>query len=99
MIHVEDGQMQIKGSAEDILCDGLSLVYSLRRSMLKNGKIPFVKVFDSNILAILADKFDDNVSFFKEFDNEDDAKQFRDEYELKKKSSTAENIMRDIWKD
>lgn len=99
MIHVENGQIKLKGSGTDLLRDALSIVYSVRRHMIESGNIPFVYNLDTNLLAIMANKFDDNIAAFAKFDNEDDAKQFRDEYDLKKKSSTAENIMRDIWKD
>lgn len=99
MIHVEDGQIKLKGSGNDLLRDALSLVYSLRRNMVENGNIPFVYNLDTNLLAILANKFDDNIAAFQAFDNEDEAKQFRADYYAKKKNSTAENVMRDIWKD
>lgn len=99
MIHIENGQIKLKGSGDDLLRDALAVVYSLRKHMIERGNIPFVYTLDTNLLAIMANKFDDNIAAFQAFDNEDDAKQFRDEYYLKKKSSTAENIMRDIWKD
>lgn len=99
MIHIENGHIKLKGSGDVLLRDALAVVYSLRRNMIESGNMPFVYTLDTNLLAILADAYDDNVKAFAKFDNEDDAKQFLDEYNLKKKSSTAENIMRDIWKD
>lgn len=99
MIHVENGHIKIKGSGEDLLKDALAIVYSLRKNMIESGNMPFVYNLDTNLLAILADEFDKNVMAFAYFDNEDDAKQFRAEYDSKKKNSTAENIMRNIWKD
>lgn len=67
--------------------------------MIQGGHVEFVELLDKNILSILADKFDDNVACFKKFDNEEDSARFVEEYKARKKSSTAENIMRDIWKD
>lgn len=99
MIHIENGHIKLKGSGDDLLWDVLAVVYSLRRNMIESDNMPFVYTLDANLLAILADEYDKNVKAFAKFDNEDDAKQFLDEYNLKKKSSTAENIMRDIWKD
>lgn len=99
MIHVENGQIKLKGSGDDLLRDALAIVYSLRRNMIESDNMPFVYNLDINLLAIMEGKFDENVMAFAKFDNEDDAKRFRAEYDSKMKNSTAENIMRDILKD
>lgn len=99
MIHVENGHIKLKGSGDELLRDALAIVYSLRRNMIESDNMPFVYNLDFSLLAILEDKFDKNIMTFAKFDNEDEAKQFLTEYNSKKKSSTAENIMRDIWKD
>lgn len=99
MIHIENGQLKIKGSGADLLRDALAVVYSLRRNMLESGNMPFVYNLDFNLLAIMENKFDDNIAAYAKFDNENDVKQFLAEYDSKKKNSIAENIMRDIWKD
>lgn len=99
MIKVENGTISLKGSGQELLQDTLSLVYSIRRSMIQGDHVEFVELLDKNILSILAEKFDDNVACFKKFDNAEDHARFVKEYKANKKSSTAENIMRDITKD
>lgn len=99
MISIEKGKVSIKGSGEELLQDTLSIVYSIRRSMIQSKHVDFVEVLDRNLLSILAEKFDDNVASFKKFDNEEDFARFVKEHETHKNNSTAENIMRDICKD
>ncbi len=99
MISVEKGKISIKGSGLELLQDTLSLVYSIRKSMIQRGSADFVEDLDKNLLSILAGTFDDNVAAFKKFDKEEDYARFVEEQEAHKKNSTAENIMRDIWKD
>lgn len=99
MIKIENGTISLKGSGQELLKDTLSLVYSIRRSMIQNEHVEFVELLDKNILSILAETFDDNVACFEKFDNKENYACFVKEYEARKKSSTAENIMRDIWKD
>ena len=99
MISVEKGKISIKGSGQELLQDTLSIVYSIRKSMIQSKRIEFVELLDRNLLSILAETFDDNVVTFKKFDKEADYARFAEEHEAHKKNSTAENIMRDIWKD
>ncbi len=99
MIHIENGTIKLKGSGQELLQDTLSIVYSIRKSMIQGEHVEFVKLLDRNLLSILAEKFDDNIACFKKFDNEENHARFVQEYEARKKNSTAENIMRDIWKD
>lgn len=99
MISVEKGKISIKGSGQELLQDTLSIVYSIRKSMIQSKRFEFVELLDRNLLSILAETFDDNVKSFKKFDKEEDYARFVEEQEAHKKNSTAENIMRDIWKD
>lgn len=99
MISVEKGKISLKGSGLELLQDTLSLVYSIRRSMIQSGSAAFVEDLDKNLLSILAGTFDDNIQTFEKFDNKEDYARFVEEREAHKKNSTAENIMRDIWKD
>lgn len=99
MIKIENGTISIKGSGQELLNDTLSLVYSIRRTMIQGEHVEFVEQLDKYILSILAETFDDNIACFEKFDNKEDNARFVKEYEARKKSSTAESIMRDIWKD
>lgn len=99
MISIEKNKISIKGSSQELLQDTLSIVYSIRKSMIQDKRVEFVTLLDKNLLSILAETFDDNVATFKKFDKEEDYARFVEEHEAHKKSSTAENIMRDIWKD
>lgn len=99
MISIEKDKISIKGSGQELLQDTLSIVYSIRKSMIQSKRFEFVELLDKNLLSILAETFDDNVKSFKKFDNEEDFARFVEEREAHKKNSTAENIMRDIWKD
>lgn len=99
MISVEKGKISLKGSGQELLQDTLSIVYSIRKSMIQRKHVEFVELLDSNLLSILDGTFDDNVACFEKFDNEKDYARFVEEYKAHKKNSTAENIMRDIWKD
>lgn len=99
MISTEKGMISLKGSGDELLADTLSIVYSIRKSMIQSKKIEFVEVLDRNLLSILAGTFDDKVQTFEKFDNKEDYARFVEEREAHKKNSTAENIMRDIWKD
>lgn len=99
MISIEKGKISINGTGLELLQDTLSLVYSIRKSMIQRGSAYFVEDLDKNLLSILAGTFDDNVACFEKFDNKEDYERFVEEREAHKKNSTAENIMRDIWKD
>lgn len=99
MISAEKGKISIKGSGGELLQDTLSIVYGIRKSVIQSKKIEFVEVLDRNLLSILAGTFDDNIACFEKFDNEEDAARFAEEREVHKKNSTAENIIRDVWKD
>lgn len=99
MISIEKGKVSLKGSGIELLADTLSIVYSIRKSMIQSKKTEFVEVLDRNLLSILAGTFDDKVQTFEKFDNQEDYARFVEEREAHKKNSTAENIMRDIWKD
>lgn len=99
MISTENGKISLKGSGQELLQDTLSIVYSIRKSMIQSKHFEFVELLDRNLLSILAETFDDNIACFEKFDNEKDYKRFVEEYKAQKKNSTAENIMRDIWKD
>lgn len=99
MISVEKGKISLNGSGKELLTDTISLVYGIRKTMIQSKHNDFVKVLDTNLLSILAGTFDDNIVCFEKFDNEEDAARFAEEREAHKKNSTAENIMRDIWKD
>lgn len=99
MISVEKGKISIKGSGQELLQDTLSIVYSIRKSMIQSKHVEFVELLDRNLLSILAETFDDNVKSYKKFDNQEDYARFVEEREAHEKNSTAENIMRDVWKD
>ena len=99
MITIEKNKISINGTGLELLQETLSIVYSIRKSMIQSGRVYFVEDLDKNLLSILAGTFDDNVACFEKFDNEKDYARFVEEHEANKKSSTAENIMRDIWKD
>lgn len=99
MISVEKGKITLNGTGLEILQETLSIVYSVRKSMIQDKRVGVVDLLDKNLLSILAETFDDNVEAFKQFDNQEDYERFVEEYEAHKKNSTAENIMRDIWKD
>ena len=99
MISVEKDKISIKGSGQELIQETLSIVYSIRKSMSQDKRVEFVELLDRNLLSILAETFDDNVACFKKFDNKEDYERFVEEREAHKKNSTAENIMRDIWKD
>lgn len=99
MISTENGKICLKGSGQELLQDTLSIVYSIRKSMIQSKHFEFVELLDINLLSILTGTFDDNVKTFKKFDNQEDYARFVEEYKAQEKNSTAENIMRDIWKD
>ena len=53
MISIEKDKISIKGSGQELLQDTLSIVYSIRKSMIQSKRFEFVELLDKNLLMLI----------------------------------------------
>lgn len=91
MIKVDKSYIEIKGSADDLLREVCSLVYSIRRGMKEDNHKEWCIALDMNLIQILLDKYDDKVADYKTFDNTSDCKAYSEKFNHQ--TETTKNIM------